>query len=34
MIGNKKDLMNNEDKNILDNLKFYEPEFIKRKIIF
>ena len=34
MIGNKKDLMNNEDKNILDNLKFYEPELLKKEKLY
>ena len=34
MISNKKDLMNNEDKNILDNLKFYEPELSKKEKLY
>ena len=34
MISNKKDLMNNEDKNILDNLKFYKPELFKKEKLY
>ena len=34
MIRGAKDLMNNEDKNILENLKFYKPELFKKEKLY